>query len=180
MAGALTPKQRWAVIQAFGTEDNALREALRRSPELQELWDSQYTAAWWPHTGDFWKVFWERALFVLGLDAAPPAAAASTSKRGRRKGSVSVLEANRAAAIYAEDPGEYDNRDDGGAYAVHALYIEDREPGPSLLSRPMVGHLIRAIRSGWLPWDPEQGQLRISDEFRTSRGMFVIPRRKPT
>jgi hypothetical protein len=105
--------------------------------------------------------------------------AAPTSKRGRRTKPVSVLEANRAAEIYMKDTAEYDSREDGGAYAVHALYTEDRDLGPLLLSRPMVGHLIRAIREGWLPWDAGKGQLRISDEFRASRGQFVIPRDKP-
>ena len=107
-----------------------------------------------------------------------PSTPKQRSHRGRRDKSVSVLEANQAAAIYWEDPAEYDDREDGGAYAVHTLYIDDRD-GPALLSRTMVGHLIRAIREGWLPWDAEKRRLGISDEFRTSRGMFVIPRDKP-
>ena len=129
---------------------------------------------------------------ALGLSSATPPGAAELefpargeqptstprSTRGRREKAVSELEANSAAAIYADDPAKYDACDDGGAYAVHRLYVEDRD-GPALLSRPMVAHLLRAIREGWLPWDARKGRLRISDEFRTSRKMFVIPRRKP-
>jgi hypothetical protein len=118
-------------------------------------------------------------LVVEALADGPRDVAAPKSHRGRRKSAVSVLEANQAAAIYVENPVEYDAREDDGAYAVHTLYTEDRDLGPLLLSRPMVGHLIRAVREGWLPWDAEKGQLRISDEFRTSRGMFTIPRSKP-
>ena len=98
------------------------------------------------------------------------------SGRGRRKGKVSIYEANLAAEIYVKDRAEYDSRDDGGAYAIHKLYSEDREPAAALLSRPMIGHLLTAIRAGGLPWDARKGRLRISDEFRTSKGMFVIPR----
>ena len=76
MTGALTPDQRWALIERYGNVDDAITEALKRSPELQELWDSQYTAAWWPNTRDFWKVWWKRALPVLGIDAAPQTLAA--------------------------------------------------------------------------------------------------------
>jgi hypothetical protein len=101
------------------------------------------------------------------------------SKRGRRDVAVSVIEATKAAKIYVEDPEEFDARDDGGAYAVHKLYVEDRDAAPLLLSRPMVGHLIAAIREGRLSWDARRKQLRISDEFRTKKGMFRIPRDKP-
>jgi hypothetical protein len=89
------------------------------------------------------------------------------------------VEAKKAAAIYLENPDEFDARDDDGAYAVHKLYAEDREHVPVLLSRPMVGHLLTAIREGWLPVDAERRELRIPDEFRTSAGMFRIPRSKP-
>jgi hypothetical protein len=71
MAGGLTPEQRWALIDGWGTPENAIDEALKRSPELQELWGTQYTVAWWPHTGEFWEVFWKRALPVLGIDVGP-------------------------------------------------------------------------------------------------------------
>ena len=113
------------------------------------------------------------------VDADEEPRAARKSNRGRREGKVSVIEANKAAAIYLGDPHAFDARDDGGAYAVHKLYNEDREPFPLLLSRPMVGHLITAIREGWLLWDASRGQLRIPDEFRTNTGMFRIPRGKP-
>lgn len=78
MAGALTPKQHWAVIQKYGSVDNAIPEALKRSPELQELWESQYTMAWWP-SGDFWSVWWESALPVLGITEGAPTNEAGTS-----------------------------------------------------------------------------------------------------
>jgi hypothetical protein len=116
------------------------------------------------------------------LDEAPlehAAQRAPMSARGRRTKRVSVYEANVAARIYVQDRASYDAREDGGAYAVHTLYIADREPSSALLSRPMVGHLLHAIREGWLPWDARKKRLRISDEFRTSNSMFVIPRSKP-
>jgi hypothetical protein len=118
----------------------------------------------------------ERIAAALGDDAGPPAWTVSTSKRGRREGKVSIYEANLAAAIYVKDRAEFDARNDGGAYAVHKLYSEDREPSSTLLSRPMVGHLLNAIRAGWLPWDAREEHLRISDEFRTSKAQFRIPR----
>ena len=65
---------------------------------------------------------------------------------GRR----SRIEATKAAVVYAEDPAGFDARRDGGAYAVHELYIKGREPTTALLSRSMIGHLIDAIREGWL------------------------------
>jgi hypothetical protein len=127
----------------------------------------------------FWKLV-EAAVGPAAQDFEPPATLASKrpsrSPRGRREGKVSIYEANLAAEIYVRNRDEYDARDDGGAYAVHALYIEDRELSPTLLSRPMVGHLLVAIRAGWLPWDTREGRLRISDEFRTSKGTFTIPR----
>ena len=112
----------------------------------------------------------------VGLASGP--LPAKVSRRGRRNSSVSVLEANVAAEFYIADPAEYDDRDDGGAYAVHKLYAEDRD-GAFVLSRTMVGHLIVAIREGWLSWDHVKNELRIPDEFRTRPGQFVIPRRKP-
>jgi hypothetical protein len=118
-----------------------------------------------------------RRLVVEALtESAPSEQPASTSKRGRQKGQVSIYEANLAAGIYVRDRADYDARDDGGAYAVHKLYSEDRDPGPTLLSRPMIGHLLVAIRAGLVPWDARTGRLRISDEFRTSKSTFVIPR----
>jgi hypothetical protein len=100
--------------------------------------------------------------------------------RGRRDKDVSVLEANRAARVYVANGGATD-------YGVHELYKEelaadgiayDAKTGPHL-SRPMVAHLMAAIDGEWLPWDPVRKSLRISDEFRTRRGRFVIPRRNP-
>src|SRR5262245_18976183 len=68
MSGALTPEQRWALIKAWGTVDNAIDKALELgSPELRELWESQYAVAWWPRMGDFWKAWWKAAHPVLGL-----------------------------------------------------------------------------------------------------------------
>jgi hypothetical protein len=116
------------------------------------------------------------------LDEGPlehAAQPAPMSARGRRTKRVSVYEANVAARIYVQDRASYDAREDGGAYAVHTLYIEDREPSSALLSRPMVGHLLHAIREGWLPWDARKKRLRILNEFRTSNSMLVIPRSKP-
>jgi hypothetical protein len=103
----------------------------------------------------------------------------STSKRGRREKAVSDDEAAAAAAIYVADSALYDAKNDGGAYAVHELYTRGRARTADVLSRPMVGHLIRAIKNGWLSWDAANSSLRIPDEFRTSEGRFVIPRRKP-
>jgi hypothetical protein len=88
MAGGLTPDERWAVIQAYGSESNAINAALERSPELQELWETQYTLAWWPRTGDFWKVFWKEALPVLGIAATPPGGTPEIEPAPRRRGSA--------------------------------------------------------------------------------------------
>jgi hypothetical protein len=117
-----------------------------------------------------------RRLVVEALREGALSPAQPASKRGRQKGKVSIYEANLAAEIYVADRAEYDARDDGGAYAVHKLYSEGRELGPALLSRPMVGHLLDAMRAGSLPWDAKTGRLRISDEFRTSNSTFAIPR----
>jgi hypothetical protein len=121
-----------------------------------------------------------RSLVVEALAPLTPAGPAQKPKpgRGRRDKDVSVLEANRAARIYVANGGATD-------YGVHELYKEelaadgiayDAKTGPHL-SRPMVAHLMAAIDSERLPWDPAQKSLRISDEFRTRRGRFVIPRR---
>jgi hypothetical protein len=111
MAGALTPEQQWALIQAHGSIENARDEAIRRSPELGELWN-----AWWPQTPDFWKVFWKRALPVLDMEIGPaetkpPAEARESSHvaevelagvepdlSGRPLPAVAVLRALRAYA----------------------------------------------------------------------------------
>jgi hypothetical protein len=68
MAGALTPDQEWTLRKEYGSLDNARDEALQRSDELLEMW-----AAWWPQTPSFWKVFWKRALPVLGVETEAPA-----------------------------------------------------------------------------------------------------------
>ena len=103
--------------------------------------------------------------------------------RGRGFGSVSEAEARRVAAIYMNDVEGFRRKDDGGAYAVHERYTRGRDPEPALLSRRMVGHLVRAIAEGWLRWDANaydgEGGLVIPVEFWTSPGMFVIPRPKP-
>jgi hypothetical protein len=106
------------------------------------------------------------------------------SKLGRRDKDVSVLEANRVARIYEDD-----SADDSTSYAVHKSYVEeladegieyDAKAGDSPhLSRPMVAYLMNAIANGWLPWDSVRKSLAISDEFRTRRGRFLIPRRDP-
>src|SRR5262249_55630299 len=103
------------------------------------------------------------------------------STRGRRDKAVSVNEANLAAGIYMSNAGVFDVREDKGAYAVHYIYTLHRDDNPdrAWLSRPMVGHLLAAIRQGRIEWDAEAGELRIPDEFRTSPGMFVVPRLKP-
>jgi hypothetical protein len=98
-------------------------------------------------------------------------------RRGRGLGEVSEREANKAADIYLRNRRNYRKTSDGGAYAVHKLYLDATEdPG---LSRPMVGHLLRAIDKEWLTWDQRTRSLKIPFEFQTSEGMFVIPRRKP-
>jgi hypothetical protein len=184
MARALTAKQRWALIRAFGSLDNAIDEALRRSAELRELWDTQYTTAWWPDTGAFWEAFWEIALPVLGIDAVPQTPAGSEkdelearrpSTRGRINASVSETEANKAARIYIK------NRE-LTAYGVWVRYNPRRvkqKTNPKLLSKNMIGYLMTAIDRRWLPWDSARGRLGISGEFRAGRGRLVIPRRKP-
>ena len=83
MAGALTPEQQWELIQTYGSIENARDEAMRRSPELGELWN-----AWWPQTPDFWKVFWKRALPVLGIDAAPPVTAMAQPEPSQHEGTL--------------------------------------------------------------------------------------------
>lgn len=135
------------------------------------------------HDREVWVLVAEWHGFEIGDAAGEPAKTqpprGKRSNRGRRPGAISALEANKAAAIYVEDPAGFDARDDRGAYAVHALYIKERERTAALLSRPMISHLIHAIREEWLPWDAELGRLVISGDFRTSSGMFVIPRRQP-
>ena len=184
MARALTPEQSWALIKDWGSIDNAIHEALERSPELRELWESQYTAAWWGHEGNFWPAFWKIALQVLGVDAVPQTPASSEkdelkarrpSTRGRINASVLETEANKAARIYIK------NRDET-AYGVWVRYNPRRikyKDDPRLLSKNMIGHLMTAIDRGWLPWDSARGRLRISGEFRAGRGRLVIPRRDP-
>lgn len=178
MASALTPEQQWALREAHGSLENARDEALERSPELRKLWE-----IWWPQTPDFWKVFWKRALPVLGIDAAPQAPADSEteheprrpSTRGRINASVSETEANKAARIYIK------NRE-LTAYGVWVRYNPRRvkqKTNPKLLSKNMIGYLMTAIDHRWLPWDSARGRLVISGEFRAGRGRFVIPRRKP-
>lgn len=135
-----------------------------------------YTLSDWSREPLFWRLVY--AVYTSTVSAEEPTSTRK-SMRGRGLGKVSVMEANKAAAIYVANAAEFDVREDGGAYAVHKLYSEDREAAPLLLKRPMVGHLITAIRAGWLPWDANQGQLRISDEFRTNAGSFRIPRGKP-
>lgn len=78
MAGALTPKQQWALRKEYGSLENARDEALDRSAELRDLWN-----AWSPPTPDFWKVFWEIALPVLGIEAGPSEAEAVTTSEPR-------------------------------------------------------------------------------------------------
>ena len=48
MAGALTPKQQWALRKEYGSLENARDEALDRSAELRDLWN-----AWWPQRPAF-------------------------------------------------------------------------------------------------------------------------------
>jgi hypothetical protein len=76
MASALTGEQRWALIMTYGSIDNARDEAIGRSLELQELWQSQFTGDWGRGSG-FEEVFWARALPVLGIDTMPTAPAQS-------------------------------------------------------------------------------------------------------
>jgi hypothetical protein len=124
----------------------------------------------------------QRALAVYDEHARTPALRPdprrSRSGRGRRLGDVSEDEANKAARIYRANRKLYDNRPDEGAYAVHALYSDEAEP--PFLSRAMVGHLVAAIKDGKLGWDADEGRgsLKIPSDFRTRRGMFVIPRRE--
>jgi hypothetical protein len=92
MSRALTAEQRGALIKTYGTVDDAIREAQQRSPELQELWNSQYTIAWWPYQGDFEKVWWKAALPVLGVDSAPPVSVEKPGKRAA-KGSAGAPDA---------------------------------------------------------------------------------------
>jgi hypothetical protein len=124
---------------------------------------------------------WARAGESAAIDR-PPADPPLRSTRGRRKGAVLEDEASKAARIYIDHRDEFARRQDGGAYAVHERYARFRKGDPALLSRPMVGHLIRAIEDETLPWNPAanggKGGLLILDEFWTSPGVFVIPRRK--
>jgi hypothetical protein len=122
----------------------------------------------------------DRAALLAGRDAQPEPA---RRKRGRREKDVSVLEAIRVARIYK------DNSSGATDYNVHKAYVEeladegisyDAATGDSPhLSRKMVGYLMAAIGRGWLPWDPFRKSFEIAPEFRTRRGRFVIPRRKP-
>jgi hypothetical protein len=98
------------------------------------------------------------------------------SKKGRRFEPVKDDEANLAAKTYMDHRDDFRNRDDDGRYATHELYKRGRDPDPVILSRPMVGQLIAAIENGWLKWDHVEEQLANLDEFRTSVGMFTIPR----
>jgi hypothetical protein len=72
MAGRLTPQQCWVLISRWGNLRNAADEALRRSPELQRLWESQY-GGWAGRMGAFQELFWEQVLAVLEIDEPAPA-----------------------------------------------------------------------------------------------------------
>jgi hypothetical protein len=67
----LTAEQRWALVQRYGSVENARDEAIRRSPKLQDLWHSAHSTLDWGPGSGFWEVFWKRALPMLGIvDAA--------------------------------------------------------------------------------------------------------------
>ena len=81
MAGGLTPDERWALIQKYGSIDNAIDVAVTASDELSELWQTRLS---WPKQGDFWDVFWKLARPLLGLDASLGAAVEVTALISRR------------------------------------------------------------------------------------------------
>jgi hypothetical protein len=187
-------------LSKVGTTPTELAMDVRDVPELRERWERLSERArlllalqWFgdeehPQPPRSERTVWHIYGYTPDWGQLPPldegplehaAQPAPMSARGRRTKRVSVYEANVAARIYVQDRASYDAREDGGAYAVHTLYIEDREPSSALLSRPMVGHLLHAIREGWLPWDARKKRLRILNEFRTSNSMLVIPRSKP-
>jgi hypothetical protein len=70
MAGGLTPEQRYALIKAYGSIENAIDKAIERSPELGELWQSQHVFGAWPPGSGFWELWWKRALPILGVEIA--------------------------------------------------------------------------------------------------------------
>jgi hypothetical protein len=116
------------------------------------------------------------------LETTQPAVAANRSEqsqKGRGLGAVATREANKAAEIYLANRKLYDTLSDNGAYAVHKLYTDVQEE--PVLKRAMVGHLIVAIRNGWLLWDTEQASLKIPLAIlanETDEEMFRIPRSK--
>jgi hypothetical protein len=121
-------------------------------------------------------------VWAAHAESAIPPKRARRRKVGRRDKPVSNVEANRAARIYVKDRTRT-------PYDVHELYkreIKNGDPPAKYdakngahLSRSMVGHLINAIDEEWLSWDVARKELRISDEFLTSTGKFVIPRSEP-
>ena len=108
---------------------------------------------------------------LLLTDGAPGEAG------GRGLSAVPIAEADKAAAVFMANRKLYGTRSDCGAYAVWALY-RDSAAMEDALSRPMIAHLIAAIRDGSLGWDTGRRTLEIPLEFRTSTERFVIPRRK--
>ena len=67
MAGALTPEQRDAVNRIYGSDSNAIDEAVRRSEDLARLWEDGQSPIAWPNQREFRELWWKRALPVLGI-----------------------------------------------------------------------------------------------------------------
>ncbi len=82
MPDALTSDQEWALRQEYGSIDNAIDEAIRRSLELEAMWQD-----WWPRTPRFWEAFWARALPVLGVKPASQMPASGRDTSGSEPGS---------------------------------------------------------------------------------------------
>jgi len=151
--------QRYAVLVYFGDERNP-------QPPERTRWEL------WGRTPD-----WGR---LPRLDDAERPEARRL-RPGRKFASVPEADVQQAARIYANSNGKLE------PYGLWTLNIaeDSRRRGSGerqnerSLSRAMIRHLVVAIDNGWLPWDDVQNELRISDEFRTSPGMMIIPRGKP-
>jgi len=130
MASALTAEQRWALITAYGSIDNARDEAIGRSLELQELWQSQFTGDWGRGSG-FEEVFWARALPVLGIDLK--------RKGGRPKGSF--VEAETFWTVWAMVLNE-----NASAREI-AKATDDADSELEFVNRDKAGVIVKAVRS---------------------------------
>ncbi len=176
MAGGLTPDQRWAVIQEFGSPDNAVDEACRRSDEVSELWQTRHL---WPQH-DFWEAFWNRALPALGISrddeleeavSSPTSRKSTESKQGKWEGKAfSEDEVNKAAEIWVSNPGLT-------PWEVWKRYVRVRNPRDTgRLGRRKVTDLGTALDTGDARWDAEHERVEGLARSLSEPSRVLIPR----